>query len=84
MGLRQNLWVRVVRKEEKNSGLKAVFSCLGDQSPKPPGVFRIGPKACLGRRVGRPQAAHPTRFRTWTALGLLPSIALSSGQVVEV
>jgi hypothetical protein len=26
LGLRQYLWVRVVRKEEKNSGLKAVFS----------------------------------------------------------
>jgi hypothetical protein len=61
------------------SGLKAVFFYLGDQSPRPPGVYRFEAKSEVGKLGG----ARPPNLasRPRTALGLLPSIALSSDQV---
>ena len=61
------------------SGLKAVFLYLGDQSPRPPGVYRFEAKSEVGKLGG----ARPPSFASGpgTALGLLPSIALSSAQV---
>ena len=61
------------------SGLKAVFFYLGDQSPRPPGVYRFEAKSEVGKLGG----ARPPNFASGpgTALGLLPSIALSSDQV---
>ena len=61
------------------SGLKAVVFYLGDQSPRPPGVYRFEAKSEVGKLGG----ARPPNFASGpgTALGLLPSIALSSAQV---
>ena len=57
---------------------------LGALPPNPPEVLRLGPKAWQGEwKAGRREDRPLSRFRTWTALGLLPSIALSSRLVVE-
>jgi len=84
----QNSWVKTTRKQEE-IGLKTVLAMMGDQSPKPPGILRLsaGGKLALGMAVGvvigQAGAAEPSPYlppAPGTALGLLPSRALSSAQ----
>ena len=89
---RENIaWRRPIRRWEgmvmrkRESGLKAVLTELGGVAPQTPQGFSLGPKACQGeKKQGGPKTAPLSRFRSWTALGLLLSRALSSGQARQV
>ena len=72
-----------MRKRE--SGLKAVLAELGDVAPQTPQGFSRGAKSVSGgKKAGRSEDRPLSRFRSWTALGLLLSRALSSGQARQV
>jgi len=72
-----------MRKRE--SGLKAVLAELGGIAPQTPQGFSRGAKSVSGeRKQGGPKTAPLSRFRSRTALGLLLSRALSSGQARQV
>jgi hypothetical protein len=58
-----------------------IIVALGDQSPRPPGIFRFETapaERSMARRVVRPRLAF-CGLQAPTALGSLPSGALSSG-----
>ena len=72
-----------MRKRE--SGLKAVLAEAGGVAPQTPQGFSLGAKSVKGgKKAGRPEGRPLSRFRSWTALGLLLSRALSSGQALKV
>src|ERR1017187_1094743 len=54
----------------------------GTLSPEPPGIYRF-PVNPAGGRPGQPRLPKPAVFESTTALGLLPSRALSSGRTPE-
>jgi hypothetical protein len=62
--------------------MNSKVSAYGTLSPEPPGIYRF-PVNPAGGRPGQPRLPKPAVFESTTALGLLPSRALSSGRTPE-